>query len=154
MTRPLTDKEEKFAQLLASGKEITQSDAYRQVYSVKNMANKTIWENASRIADRSKVKARIAELKAKVEEKFTDKVVYDKEIAFKNFDKMLKDLSKQIVACNEIDDTKARIHTLNALTETFRKLEEQKAKLFHLYNDNNNTNVFVGNLTIDLDEDE
>jgi phage terminase small subunit len=57
----LTPKQEKFVQGLIQG--MSQADAYRSAYSTKNMADKTIWENASRIANDSKVKARLQELR-------------------------------------------------------------------------------------------
>lgn len=57
----LTPKQEKFVQRLIQG--MSQADAYRSAYSTKNMADKTIWENASRIANDSKVKARLRELR-------------------------------------------------------------------------------------------
>jgi len=63
----LTAKREKFCQGIVSG--MSQSDAYRDAYSTKNTSTKTIWENASRLADNSKVKARIAELRQPVAEK-------------------------------------------------------------------------------------
>ncbi|MBC8393390.1 MAG: terminase small subunit [Deltaproteobacteria bacterium] len=62
----LTAKREKFCQGIVSG--MSQSDAYRDAYSTKN-TTKTIWENASRLADNSKVKARIAELRQPVAKK-------------------------------------------------------------------------------------
>lgn len=60
----LTPKQEKFVQGIIEG--MSQADAYRSAYSTKNMADKTIWENASRLMSDSKVKARVQELRDKV----------------------------------------------------------------------------------------
>jgi len=61
MADKLTVKQEKYAQLLFV-KELSQTDAYKSVYNCDNMSDKTIHENASRLANNSKVAARIAEL--------------------------------------------------------------------------------------------
>ena len=60
----LTPKQETFAQAIIKG--MSQADAYRTAYSCKNMSDKTIWENASRLMADSKVKARVQELRDKV----------------------------------------------------------------------------------------
>lgn len=60
----LTPKQEKFVQGIIEG--MSQADAYRSAYSTKNMADKTIWENASRLMSDSKVAARVQELRDKV----------------------------------------------------------------------------------------
>jgi phage terminase small subunit len=60
----LTPKQEKFVQGIIEG--MSQADAYRSAYSTKNMADKTVWENASRLMADSKVKARVQELRDKV----------------------------------------------------------------------------------------
>lgn len=60
----LTAKQEKFAQNIIQG--MSQADAYRSAYSCKNMSDKTIWENASRLANDSKVSARLSELRGQL----------------------------------------------------------------------------------------
>ena len=60
----LTPKQEQFAQNIIAG--MSQADAYRAAYSTSNMSDKTIWENASRIANNSKVQARINELRNEI----------------------------------------------------------------------------------------
>ncbi len=60
----LTPKQEKFVQGIIEG--MSQADAYRSAYSCKRMADKTIWENASRLMADSKVKARVQELRDKI----------------------------------------------------------------------------------------
>ena len=57
----LTAKQEQFAQNIIKG--MSQADAYRSAYSTARMADKTIHENASRLANDSKVAARIEELR-------------------------------------------------------------------------------------------
>ena len=61
----LTAKQEKFAQCIADG--MLQADAYRECYSTKNMKNETVWQKASRLFHLGKVRARIDELKSKIE---------------------------------------------------------------------------------------
>ena len=60
----LTPKQEVFARKIVEG--MTQADAYRAAYSCKRMADKTIWENASRLMADSKVQARVKELRDKI----------------------------------------------------------------------------------------
>jgi len=59
--KPLTSKEEKFAQLVASGK--TQADAYRGAYDAKNMLDATIASKASIVMAKGHVRARVEELR-------------------------------------------------------------------------------------------
>ncbi|MBP3945131.1 terminase small subunit [Psychrobacter sp. K31L] len=59
----LTDKEELFAQEVASG--ATQSAAYRKHYDTSNMQPNTIHNEASRLRHKSEVSHRIDKLKAK-----------------------------------------------------------------------------------------
>ena len=58
----LTDKQERFAQCIAL-EGMNQSDAYRECYNTENMAETTIWESASRLANDCKVVARVKELR-------------------------------------------------------------------------------------------
>ena len=67
----LTAKREKFAQCIAL-EDMNQAEAYRACYSVRNMTDKTIWEEASRLTADPKVSARIAELR---KEATTEKVM-------------------------------------------------------------------------------
>lgn len=67
MSTKLTAKEENFCQAIADG--MTQADAYRTAYNAENMADKTIWEKASGLMAKEKVKARVAELKSALSEK-------------------------------------------------------------------------------------
>lgn len=60
----LTAKQELFVQSIIKG--MSQADAYRSAYSTAKMADKTIHENASRLANDSKVRARIEELRGQI----------------------------------------------------------------------------------------
>lgn len=60
----LTAKREEFAKKIVEG--MSQADAYRAAYNCKRMADKTIWENASRLMADSKVQARVKELRDKI----------------------------------------------------------------------------------------
>jgi phage terminase small subunit len=63
----LTAKQEAFAQAIADG--LGQADAYRFAYDAENMKDETVYPNASRLINNSKVAARVAELKSQVVEK-------------------------------------------------------------------------------------
>ena len=63
----LTAKQEAFAQALADG--MTQADAYRKAYSVREATTKSVHELASKLAKNAKVASRIDALKGKLEEK-------------------------------------------------------------------------------------
>lgn len=74
--RKLTEKQEKFAQ--AVGVEgVSQSEAYRRVYSAGNMKEKAIWIEACRVAKTPSVAARIAELKAERAERVSTATAFD-----------------------------------------------------------------------------
>lgn len=57
----LTANQEKFVQCIIEG--MSQADAYRTAYPKQRCSDKTIWENASRIYNNSKVQARLKELR-------------------------------------------------------------------------------------------
>jgi hypothetical protein len=63
----LTAKQEAFAQAIADG--MGQADAYRMAYNAESMKDGTVYSNASRLMNDSKVAARVAELKSQVVEK-------------------------------------------------------------------------------------
>lgn len=65
--KPLTPQQEKFAQLVAEGK--NQSDAYRGAYKAGKMLAKTITEKASVLMAQGNVSARVAELRSKAQVK-------------------------------------------------------------------------------------
>lgn len=57
----LTPKQEKFVQSLIQG--MSQADAYRSAYSCKNMSDNSIYVNASKLVNDTKVALRIKELR-------------------------------------------------------------------------------------------
>lgn len=64
----LTSKQERFAVEVATGVDernqpISQAEAYRRSFEAGKMADKTVWENASRLFNNGKVAARIKELR-------------------------------------------------------------------------------------------
>lgn len=60
-------RHEHFAQLVASG--MSHSEAFRKTHNVNGSTDKTIWENASKLA--SKVLPRIEEIKQELVNKYT-----------------------------------------------------------------------------------
>ena len=61
----LTAKQEAFAQKVARGAVL--SDAYRECYAAENMADKTVWAEACRLASNHKVTARVKAIQAEIE---------------------------------------------------------------------------------------
>lgn len=57
----LTAKQEKFALNIVNG--MSQADAYRDAYPGIKMTNKSVWEKASALAKKDKVRSRIDELR-------------------------------------------------------------------------------------------
>lgn len=57
----LTANQENFVKNIMEG--MSQADAYRAAYPKQKMADKTVWEAASRLMANGKVKARLAELR-------------------------------------------------------------------------------------------
>lgn len=110
----MTPKREKFCQEIVKG--LTYSDAYRKAYNTKKMKDETINNNAYMLMQKSEIRARVEELKAKVEKKLTDELVYTAKQSFDMF-KMLQDLA--------LEQSKPEIN--NAL-----KAEEFKARLAKL----------------------
>ena len=108
----LTPKQEKFCQCIIKG--MNQSDAYREAYNTKNTKDETLWSNASRLMNDSKVVARLDELKKNIEKE----LVYS---AIESFSK-LKEIQELALANGVKPDL------TNAL-----KAEELKGKLAGLY---------------------
>ena len=64
-TDRLTAKQESFAKKVAAGAIL--SDAYRESYAAENMADKTVWSEACRLAQNPKVATRIKAIQADME---------------------------------------------------------------------------------------
>lgn len=62
----LTDKQEAFAQAVASGSD--QASAYRQAYNCKNMSDQVIYNKASDLRKNGEIRVRINELRAENEQ--------------------------------------------------------------------------------------
>ena len=81
-TRRLTEKQERFCQFYLDT-DGNASEAYRMAYDASNMQPETIWSNASRLVDNSKVEARIDEIRAeraentRIERNRVEKVLMD-----------------------------------------------------------------------------
>lgn len=60
----LTAKQERFALNIVNG--MSQADAYRDAYPGIKMTDKTVWEKASVLAKKDKVRSRIDELRAEI----------------------------------------------------------------------------------------
>ena len=67
MAEKLTAKQAKFVAGIAKG--LTQSDAYRAAYNVKNTKPKSVWESASALAADPKVASRLFELQEAAKER-------------------------------------------------------------------------------------
>ena len=60
----LTANQERFVQCIIEGK--SQAEAYREAYPKQRSSDKTIYENASRLMNNSKIIARLTELRAEL----------------------------------------------------------------------------------------
>ncbi len=80
--RRLTEKQEKFC-IYYLDTEGNASEAYRMAYDTSNMKSETVWSNASRLLDDSKVTARISEIRTEraaattIERKKVEQVLMD-----------------------------------------------------------------------------
>ena len=73
----LTAKQEVFAQSIADGND--QATAYRTAYDAQSMKDETVYSNASRLMNNSKVVARVKSLKALT----ADKQLWTREMSVK-----------------------------------------------------------------------
>lgn len=65
--KPLTPKQEKFAQGLFAG--LSQREAYKEAFNATNMKEKTIDEKACLLAGRDKIRARLEDLQSEIKER-------------------------------------------------------------------------------------
>lgn len=124
----LTAKQEAFCQGIADG--LGQADAYRAAYDASDMKDETIYPHASRLMKNDKVAARIAELKAQVEEK----QLWTREMSVRGL----------MEAYKTARDAKQS----TGMTQAVRELNAM-----HGYNEPTKFNVAVRNLTPIEDED-
>lgn len=73
----LTTKQEAFAQAIADG--MSQADAYRTAYDAENMADTSVYVEASKLIDNPNVAQRVKELKAAI----ADRVLWTREMSVK-----------------------------------------------------------------------
>lgn len=73
----LTAKQEAFAQAIADG--MNQADAYRAAYDAENMADTSIYVEASKLIDNPNVAQRVKELKNAI----ADRVLWTREMSVK-----------------------------------------------------------------------
>ena len=83
--KPLTPKQEKFAQNVASG--MTQSDAYRDAFGQGKYTDKTLTEAASRLSNNSNVIARVKQL----QQELSDKSLWTREESVQALKNVLAD---------------------------------------------------------------
>jgi phage terminase small subunit len=118
----LTPKQEKFCQNIVKG--MSQADAYRDAYNTENQKDETIWSNACRLMNDSKVIARVKELT---------------EIT-------VKDIKYEIEDCFRETDEILQLAKMTENLQIMLKAVEQKGKLKGLFKDkdtNVNVNVSV-----------
>lgn len=72
----LTEKQEKFAQGVGAAG-LSQAEAYRRAYNTEKMKDDKVWQEASRLAGRPHVAARISELKTNRVEKVVEAITFD-----------------------------------------------------------------------------
>ena len=142
----LTAKQELFAQEVAKGS--SQAEAYRTAYNTSNMKADTIVEKACIEAGKDNVRARIEELKAKIEEKAIEKIVYGITEHFNELEEL-----RQLALVPRGDNGNIELNSAIKATEL-------KGKLFTLYRDKldmtvSDFNMFIGrvkNKQTNLDE--
>jgi len=147
MSKNLSKEEEKFCQNIAI-KQLSQYASYLDAY-LNNEKDK--WKRSivdSRACDKmkkQKIMVRIKQLKDKIDNKMTDKIVYNREIAYNNFQEYLDILKKELkVALDSIELTeKDRAYIVNALSKTIKDMEENKSKLFGLFVDKKDIKVSI-----------
>lgn len=90
----LTAKQEAFCQAIADG--LSQAEAYRKAYNASKSKPETVWSKASELMADGKVAARVAELRAKLEEK----ALWTREMSVRALQKIAEESDKgsEIVA--------------------------------------------------------
>jgi len=98
----LTAKREKFVSGLM--KQLSQREAYKQAgYSTKNMANKTIDENASRLFRDSKVRARFNEINSKVVKKAEEKTIANATEVLEFYSDLMRGTKKDVTIVTNME---------------------------------------------------
>jgi len=79
--KELTLKQEKFAQLVASG--IKKAEAYRQCYNALDMLPGTLWTEATKLSQNPNVAQRISKLRSEMLEDMYNSVLWSREESIK-----------------------------------------------------------------------
>lgn len=95
----LTVKQEAFAQGIADG--LSQADAYRTAYDAKNMADTSVYVEASKLIDNPNVAQRVKELK----DALADRVLWTREMSVKALVQTFKESagSVRVAAVKELN---------------------------------------------------
>jgi len=121
----LSLKQERFCQLIASGECLTYSDAYRQSYDCKNMAKRTINNEAINLLKLKKVVERIDELKRK----FINDISYGVIDAIKELTEAYKGAKNRGEASNEIKAIVEKCKILGLYEEVIKLKGDKTAPL-------------------------
>ena len=134
---PLTDKQERFAQLIVAG--CSQSEAYRRAYDTTSDNIETIARNAHTLAvETTKVAARIDELKSQIRTKITPELISEKMLltytaasGAEQHSAAVKAMDLAAKVAGLYHDQPASSHTLIQVVQTFRGIstEELRAML-------------------------
>jgi hypothetical protein len=105
-TDRLTAKQEAFAQQVAGGAIL--SDAYRECYAAENMADRTVWTEACRLASNPKVATRIKAIQ-------TDRESDQRMVRLRREEYVLKRLQQE---AEQAETDGARVRSLELLGRT------------------------------------
>ena len=105
-TDRLTAKQEAFAQQVAAGAIL--SDAYRDCYAAENMADRTVWTEACRLASNPKVATRIKAIQ-------TDRESDQRMVRLRREEYVLKRLQQE---AEQAETDGARVRSLELLGRT------------------------------------
>lgn len=122
----LTKRQEGFAQSISAGK--TQADAYRENYSTKNMADKTLWAEASLLAKDPKVSIRIEAIKKEIAKEQLWTRLQSIKVLAKIAEEGTTD-SSRIAAIKELN----AMHGFNEPTKVELSKKEEPLTLLELY---------------------
>lgn len=106
----LTDRQEQFAVAVAGGAAL--ADAYRAAYSTERMKDKSVWEKASRLAAQVKVRARIAQLTEKSQQKAIDTLAIDKEMIMRRLLRNAERMGDDVPVAVQDEDGNTKIEVI------------------------------------------
>lgn len=123
----LTPKQAKFVEGYAQG--MNYSDCYRYAYNCANMKPETIWRKAHEVANKAKVAARIAEIKAEAQkaaqwslEKAVERVTALNDMAFEDIKK--KGIKARTSSHKALIDSTQMLNKLTGIDKQLSKTEE------------------------------